>query len=312
MSATKLPRSQSPSDAQGSCAPGHLDEGHDTPGLQACRALVDLLSDQDVVETQTYTVAGDLPTDQDHGASQPAAVCGDLTDDQVVIDAQAGDVVGHYFVEPDLLAAVDSYRDTQALRIATENRARSLKSDGFNTELYDDQVAALKKMEGRIQRRVAKEMRAGPFGPWIASQRGVGELSVAKFLGIVGTLTYNTLEERPRRGPAELWAYCGFVPGQKRTRGERANWSTEAKTAAFLMAESCVKSGGEYRDLYDQFKARYADRVHEAECKRCGPAGKPAQPGSPWSDGHKDAAAKRAVAKRIIRDLYVESKRIGA
>ena len=54
----------------------------------------------------------------------------------------------------------------------------------------------------------------------------------------------------------------------------------------------------------------YADAVHAAECKRCGPKGKPAQPGSPLSAAHQHARAIRLIAKAILRDLWTESERL--
>lgn len=60
-----------------------------------------------------------------------------------------------------------------------------------------------------------------------------------------------------------------------------------------------------YRDTYEAARATYVDRVHATECVRCGPSGKPAQIGSPWSDGHQHAAALRLVGKEILRDLWL-------
>lgn len=111
----------------------------------------------------------------------------------------------------------------------------------------------------------------------------------------------------------------------RRQRGTKANWSTKAKSRAYLIAESCGKqlrkpcTAGDhvedcgcsrYRLLYEQRKAATEGRTHAVACVRCGPAGKPAQPGTPWSDGHRHADALRIVAKRILRDLWREAKRL--
>lgn len=64
-----------------------------------------------------------------------------------------------------------------------------------------------------------------------------------------------------------------------------------------------------YRDTYDDAKATYIDRVHAVECVRCGPSGKPAAIGSPWSPGHQHAAALRLVGKEILRDLWIAAGR---
>jgi hypothetical protein len=95
-----------------------------------------------------------------------------------------------------------------------------------------------------------------------------------------------------------------------RTRGMKANWSPTAKMRLYLISVSIVKAGGPYREIYDGGRTKYADAVHQVECKRCGPAGLPAQPGSALSDGHKHARALRLVSKTILRDLWREAKRL--
>lgn len=98
----------------------------------------------------------------------------------------------------------------------------------------------------------------------------------------------------------------------KRTRGQKSNWSEEARKRAWLIATSCVKSakGTRYRDVYDMTRAKYAEAVHSMPCVRCGPAGKPALVGSPLSDGHKHARALRAISKEVLRDLWIEARRL--
>lgn len=118
---------------------------------------------------------------------------------------------------------------------------------------------------------------------------------------------------------------AGVAP--TRARGQRANWSTVAKKRAWLIAESCKKQRcapcrdldgkhandctcSPYRVLYDEGRTKYADAVHQAPCRRCGPKGNPAEIGSALSAGHQEARALRLVMKAILRDLWAESKRI--
>jgi hypothetical protein len=65
-----------------------------------------------------------------------------------------------------------------------------------------------------------------------------------------------------------------------------------------------------YRKIYDDTRAKYAEAVHQHPCSRCGPKDKPAQPGTPLSDGHKHARALRAVAKKVLKDLRREARNI--
>lgn len=79
---------------------------------------------------------------------------------------------------------------------------------------------------------------------------------------------------------------------------------------AHLVAKSIVKAGGPYREVYDRGRVKYADAVHQVECRRCAPKGHPAPVGSPLSEGHKYARAVRLIAKAVLKDLWREARRL--
>ena len=122
---------------------------------------------------------------------------------------------------------------------------------------------------------------------------------------------------------------AGVAPSRK--RGQKANWNSTAKMRTFLIAEAAVKAGvrkiddpddsdgydldhrtavSPHGQVYLDGRAKYADAVHQVECRRCGPSGKPAAVGSDLSDGHKHARALRLVAKAILKDLWLEARRL--
>ncbi len=91
----------------------------------------------------------------------------------------------------------------------------------------------------------------------------------------------------------------------KRARGQKANWSTNAKTRAYLVATSCLKqlvkpceSGAHvegcacspYRLVYER------RRAHTAVTR------------PDWSDGHSHNDALRVSAKEILKDLWREAR----
>lgn len=65
-----------------------------------------------------------------------------------------------------------------------------------------------------------------------------------------------------------------------------------------------VVVGYTYRFLYEQRRAQTTERTHASDCVRCGPSGKPALVGSPWSAAHQHADALRVIGKAILRDLW--------
>ncbi len=200
-----------------------------------------------------------------------------------------------------LLFNAEFLDDVERVRIATENRVRAISEDGPAPATYIDQVDAFKRIEHEATLELQRAMRVHPLGAWVKRSKGVGEKQAARLLAAIGDpyirpAMYdeegNVSEpERPRRGPAELWALCGFVPGQKRTAGVKSNWNPTAKMRAFLIAESCVKClDSPYRATYDAARASWADRDVK--------------------DGHKHNHALRLTAKAILRDLYIEARAV--
>lgn len=128
---------------------------------------------------------------------------------------------------------------------------------------------------------------------------------------------------------SQLWAYCGYHvlptnqsycdtqdapvggdPSQsnqdssdlhpilvgvapKRQRGKQSNWNSTAKMRAYLIAESCMKQRrSPYRTVYDLRRA-HTTLTHPE-----------------WTDGHRHNDALRITAKAILRDLWIEARRI--
>lgn len=247
-------------------------------------------------------------------------------------------------MDPLLTLASITLDDLEKLRIAQENRYRTLTNTGtsenglewgYGLDDRDPNVAQagamvdqIKALEDQAVKHLQKLMRKHPLGPWVKAQKGIGEKLAARLLGVIGDPYWHTAEDRPRT-VSELWAYCGLKPGQRRRRGEKANWSNEAKKYAYLLAESSMKQldrecktdtgiaehvedckCSPYRIVYDARKTTTPGHLHTEECVRCGPSGKPAQPGSEWSKAHAQADALRYTSKIILRDIWREAKRI--
>jgi hypothetical protein len=100
-------------------------------------------------------------------------------------------------------------------------------------------------------------------------------------------------------------SFAGVAP--KRARGQKANWSTKAKTKAYLIAESCAKQLIKPCAKADETK--WAIHVDGCTCsvyrvvydiRRAHTAG--TRPD--WTDGHSHNDALRVVSKAILRDLW--------
>lgn len=99
------------------------------------------------------------------------------------------------------------------------------------------------------------------------------------------------------------------APGQflaaRRRKGVQSNWSTEAKTRAYLISEALVKAGvrkdketGERTALTDYAQLYIDRRAHTAETH------------PEWTPSHSQNDAMRILSKSLLKNLWREAKRI--
>jgi hypothetical protein len=251
-------------------------------------------------------------------------------------------------VESLLMLSSSMLDDLESVRMATDNRIFQLNKLGIGATVEISKMAdvaeGLKPMEHEATLELQRALRKHPLGPWVKAQTGIGEKQGARLLASIGW-------PGDRKTVSQLWAYCGLhvlnsgpqhpddpqnafgsgvdnptsqscienhtcpVGGiaPKRRKGAKSNWNQEARMRVFLVAESCVKQlSSPYRTIYDAGREKYAESIHNHPCPQCGPSGKPALPGSPLSLGHQDARAKRLMMKEILKDMWIEAKRIEA
>lgn len=218
-----------------------------------------------------------------------------------------------------LAFAADILDDLEKVKNANVNRLRDLTrsgpdADGIERGLGLDEshpsvamlaalVETLAEAEKDATRNLERLMRSHPLGLWVKAQKGVGNKQAARLLAAVGDPYWNTLHDRPRT-VSELWAYCGYRPGLKRQKGIKSNWSRAAKMRAYLVAEACVKTpGSPYREVY-------LERRRSTGWANVGPSQYEAVGEPRMTKGHSHNDALRIVAKRVLRDLWREAKRL--
>lgn len=286
-----------------------------------------LTTSQDRIETQTSCAGGDRsPAVQVSREAHESGDGGQLLDPSTTLRPNPTTASG--WVE--LRIAADLFHRAQQERIAVANVIRR-PADGGNVDpmFFAPHLERLEAVEheaklllGRVYRRVVPpELRA-----WQADSPGVGPHLFARLLGHLGdpcistphywegTGTNRTLMVEPARlrTVGQLWQYCGHGAPARRTRGMSADdlaahGSPLLKMLVHLNAEACMKraNGTRYRDVYVSAREAADGRLHTAECVRCGPSGRPARPGSPWSNGHAHAHALRIVGKELLRDMWI-------
>lgn len=234
---------------------------------------------------------------------------------------------------PEIQLLADVLDDMESVRIANENRLRTftapLEESGLGLDPDEPEaqrlagiVAAIKAIEADATKVLEKAVKTHPLGPWIKATPGVGFKQAARLIAAIGDPYVNEATGQPRT-VGQLWAYAGHGdPTRKRAKGMSQEdmfrlGSPDAKMRVHLICESIWKAGtrdgAPTNDLAAVGHARKAatvGRLHSVECRRCGPSGKPAQVGSPWSDAHRHADALRVLGKELLKRMWLEARRL--
>lgn len=265
-------------------------------------------------ETQKHAAEGD-PSADDRSACETHRISVVGTPSSPTrVDSTSGVPASGWL---NLRVWAEMYHDAQTHRIAATNRA---ERGGVHPDEYQPHIDALKALEhqcGLVLVRAYRRIVPTEIIAWQKASPGIGEHSLARLLGHLGHPVHATphvwigegahRELKPLepfdRGVAQLWSYCGHGdPARRKHKGMSVDdafalGSPICKMLVHqLLAVACVKQpkGTVYRDVYDEARARYADRVDDED--------------RPWTPLHQHNAALRFVGKRILRDLWVAGK----
>lgn len=239
----------------------------------------------------------------------------------------------------------EMFNDAQQARIAAVNQAERGGVDPIIYTAHIDRVTAAEAECKKALIRCYRRITPPGIRQFQQEQRGIGEHEMARLLGHLGHPIIATPhhwegtgakrhlvgDEPFARTVSQLWQYCGHgKPGRAR-KGASADdlaalGSPMLKAQVWRMATSMAKAGvrtigvddknedynpdnreaiSRYGDVYLATRRAVADKVHTVDCVRCGPSGKPALEGSPWSSGHRHAHSLRIVGKTFLRDLWL-------
>lgn len=308
-------------------ADGHpLLTDHRRYGIQSCSVGGHLLTVSHLGdETQMTTADGHpLPTDQVPSENHSRYVGGHFLavplNQSPNAATQPQGLAGSGWVE--LRICADLFHRAQQERIAVGNLLRTSDQDMFGPHLaqLEQTEHAARLMLRRCYRRVVP----ASLRQLQKSEPGLGEDSFARILGHLGdpyiatphwwegTGNSRTLMvgEPYTRTISQLWQYCGHGAPGRLSKGMTAEQlaamgNPTIKMLVHLQAEFCMKQKGRYRTVYETVRSQVANKTHTVQCVRCGPSGKPAQEGTPWSAGHQHAHALRVLGKEILRDMWL-------
>ncbi len=175
---------------------------------------------------------------------------------------------------------VDLYYQMQDNRIRSYGQVRSLNESAEPHSVIAWAAEQSENLENQIKRALDKYTDEHPVGSWAKSNVGIGPvISAGLCANIVGEAkeTKQKLDATRFASCGDWWSYCGMVPGQKKKRGQRANWNPTLKRLAWLIGQSFVKVSGHedafYGKLYKEKKDYYVKKNEAGEfaerAKKC-------------------------------------------
>ena len=208
----------------------------------------------------------------------------------------------------ELRIFAEMLEDAQKARISCVNR---VERGGVDKTPFLAQLESLETAEGACRlamKRCYRRVVDPSIVLWQKDARGVGELLLARLLGVIGHPRHTTAHHWEGEGDgrhlvndgemerrvSDLWSYCGHGDAtRKRTRGMSAEdaaalGSPRAKMLVHLLAEAQVKSRGAYRSVYDERRLATAGRG--------------------WTPMHSHNDALRIVGKTTLKDLWLVSE----
>ena len=146
-----------------------------------------------------------------------------------------------------------------------------------------------------IEKRLRKLAHELPFWSWVAEIKGFGDLNLAGLVGEAGELA-------SYRNPSRLWKRMGLavISGERQRRktdaaaAEAHGYNPRRRTVAYLLGDTLIKAGdgNRYRPVYAERRARTAETHPD------------------WTKAHSHNDAARVMVKRVLRDLWIESRRL--
>lgn len=298
-----------------------------TPDLPAGHVTDDTqmqIAGGDTTSTNLPVGQGEFDAQMTHAGGEPTSI--PIVDPLLFVHATA-----HHDLEQQRVASENRLRILCATEPDEDGVVRGFGLDERHPDVARLRgiTDALRAIEHDAELGLKRSLRRSAIHPWVSAQIGLGDKQVARLLGAIGDPYWHTGEDRPRT-VSELWAYCGLhvLPaGQmtgdahmsaaggnqasdpdhqtlvsqdpyvgvaaRRRKGQQANWSTNAKTRAYLCATSCLKqTRSPYRAVY--LKRREHTAISHPE----------------WTAGHSHNDALRITSKAILKDLWREARRL--
>lgn len=189
----------------------------------------------------------------------------------------------------------DLYDQTQAARIATQNRFHALERERVGSKaqmnFLGNTVQQLRSMERAIERHMQKELKQHVLYEWFSQVEGVGPILATKLLSFIEDINrFNTV--------SKLWRYAGLAvmdgKAERRRRGQQLHYNSRFKSTMYMVGTAIMRRRGAYKTFYDAAKLYYKENRPD------------------WDDGHIHIASMRRMEKAFLADLWEAWRKVEA
>lgn len=195
--------------------------------------------------------------------------------------------------EPNLSLAKTHYetlKDLEKLRIATENRIRSLKGFDIDTTFLKEELKTIKFLEKKANMEMIKAVEKNKIFSWLMNVDGIADKSAAMLVALMGDVDrFQTI--------SSLWAYAGLGvengEAPRRKKGNQIHYNPHLKSLCLgIIGGNFIRSKAE-----PQYQ-NYLDKKIFYEQNR------------DWKKLRRHRAAIRFVVKEFMKRLWLEWRRL--
>lgn len=155
---------------------------------------------------------------------------------------------------------VRTYYAVQEARLKSQAQAKSQEKAELPFALAGYLRDNFDSFETYIQKLLDHFTMEHPVGQWARAQKGIGPVIAAALIANIDCNIADTA--------GSVWRFCGLVPGQRREKGKKIDWSPEMKRVAYFIGESFVKVSGREDAYYGQVYKRRKE-YESAKNERC-------------------------------------------
>jgi len=163
---------------------------------------------------------------------------------------------------------------------------KDFESDFEAAKASNTNYQMLVKAEKQALKEISKQLKNYDiYENWLTEVKGIGESISIKLLSAIRDI-------KRFKTPSSLWTYFGLAPGQRKRKGQEANFNPELKALALgVIGKQLLMANSQYRVVYDEAKEYIKKREPEWDNPKKHP-------------GHYHKWANRKMVKRFFSDMW--------